>query len=91
MSRARARIARAPCSAADPFANRIRGLRVEAGYRLDMLVDAAVVVEVKAVETLSRLHEAQILTYLKLSSMKLGYLLNFNAVQLRQGLRRFVR
>ncbi len=56
-----------------------------------MVVDDVVVLEVKAVEALSRLHEAQILTYLRLSGMKLGYLLNFNAVQLRHGLRRFVR
>jgi GxxExxY protein len=66
------------------------GLRLDAGYRLDMVVDDAVVVEVKAVEVLSRLHEAQILTYLRLSGLKLGFLLNFNAVQLRHGLRRFV-
>jgi len=46
---------------------------------------------VKAVEAISRLYEAQLLTYLKLSGLRLGYLLNFNAVQLRQGLRRFVR
>jgi len=50
-----------------------------------------VIVEVKAVEALSRLHEAQILTYLKLSGFRLGYLMNFNSVQLRHGLRRFVR
>ncbi|WP_296460137.1 GxxExxY protein [Phenylobacterium sp.] len=67
------------------------GLRLDAGYRLDMVVDDMVVVEVKAVEALSRLHGAQILTYLRLSGMKLGLLVNFNAVQLRQGLRRFVR
>jgi len=67
------------------------GLRIEAGYRLDMVVDEAVIVEVKSVEALSRLHEAQILTYLRLSGMKLGFLLNFNAEQMRQGLRRFVR
>jgi GxxExxY protein len=66
------------------------GLRLEAGYRLDMVVDDLVIVEVKAVEALSRLHEAQILTYLRLSGMRLGYLLNFNAVQMRQGLRRFI-
>lgn len=67
------------------------GLRIDAGYRLDMVVDEAVIVEVKAVEALSRLHEAQILTYLRLSGLRLGYLLNFNAVRLRYGLRRFVR
>lgn len=67
------------------------GLRLDAGYRLDIVVDDAVVVEVKAVEALSRLHEAQILTYLLLSGYRLGFLLNFNAVQMRHGLRRFVR
>jgi GxxExxY protein len=67
------------------------GLRLDTGYRLDLLVADAVVVEVKAVEAISRLYEAQLLTYLKLSGLRLGYLLNFNAVQLRQGLRRFVR
>ena len=67
------------------------GLRLDAGYRLDLLVNDAVIVEVKSLEALSRLHEAQLLTYLRLSSYRLGYLLNFNAVQLRQGLRRFVR
>jgi GxxExxY protein len=67
------------------------GLTLEAGYRLDLVVADAVIVEVKAVEALSRLHEAQLLTYLKLSRLKLGFLMNFNAIQLRQGLRRFVR
>jgi GxxExxY protein len=67
------------------------GLRLDAGYRLDLLVADAVIVEVKAVEAISRLYEAQLLTYLKLSGLRLGYLLNFNAVQLRQGLRRFIR
>ena len=67
------------------------GLRLDAGYRLDLVVSDAVIVEVKAVEAISRLYEAQLLTYLKLSGLRLGYLLNFNAVQLKQGLRRFVR
>jgi len=67
------------------------GLQIDAGYRLDLLVEACVIVELKAVEALSRLHEAQILTYLKLSGHKLGYLMNFNTVRLRDGLRRFVR
>jgi GxxExxY protein len=64
------------------------GLRLDAGYRLDLLVENSVVVEVKAVEALSRLHEAQILTYLKLSKLRLGYLLNFNTPMMREGIRR---
>ena len=67
------------------------GLRLDAGYRLDLVVGDAVIVEVKAVEAISRLYEAQLLTYLKLSGLRLGYLMNFNAIQLKQGLRRFVR
>ena len=67
------------------------GQRLDAGYRLDLLIGDAVLIEVKAVEALSRLHEAQILTYLRLSGLRLGYLLNFNSVQLRHGLRRIVR
>jgi GxxExxY protein len=73
------------------FSIEYEGLRLEAGYRLDMLVADAVVVEVKAVEALSRVHEAQLLTYLRLSGHRLGFLMNFNSVQLRNGLRRFVR
>jgi GxxExxY protein len=67
------------------------GLRLDSGYRLDLVVENAVVIEIKAVEAISRLYEAQILTYLKLSGLRLGYLMNFNALQLRHGLRRFVR
>ena len=67
------------------------GLQLDAGYRLDLIVQDAVIIEIKAVEALSRLHEAQLLTYLKLSGRRLGYLMNFNTIQLRHGLRRFVR
>jgi GxxExxY protein len=67
-----------------------RGLRIEPGLRMDMLVDDIVVVEVKAVEALSSLHEAQLLTYLKLSARPLGLLINFNVTLLKHGLRRLV-
>ena len=59
-------------------------------YRLDLLVEERVVVEVKAVERLHPVHEAQLLTYLKLSGYPVGLLLNFNEISLRDGLRRFV-
>jgi GxxExxY protein len=58
--------------------------------RLDLLVDDRVVVELKAVERLLPIHEAQLLTYLKLSNRRLGLLINFNAVTLKDGLRRMV-
>jgi GxxExxY protein len=66
-----------------------KGARIEGAYRLDLLVGDAVVIEVKAVEALSRLHEAQILTYMKLSGFKLGFLMNFNVPLFKQGVRRF--
>lgn len=65
------------------------GLQLDAGYRLDAVVGNSVIVEVKAVEALSRLHEAQVLTYLKLSKLKLGLLMNFNVALFRDGVRRF--
>ena len=65
-------------------------LRLEGAYRLDLLVNRCVIVEVKAVEALSRLHEAQLLTYMRLSGHRLGLLMNFNVELLKQGLRRLV-
>ena len=66
------------------------GERLDAGYRLDLLVEDSIIVEVKAIEALTRLHEAQVLTYLKLSGLRLGFLMNFNALLFKQGLRRVV-
>ena len=67
-----------------------RGVRLDCGYRLDLVIDGAVIVEVKAVESLSEIHRAQILSYLKLSGCKVGLLINFNAQSLRNGIRRVV-
>jgi GxxExxY protein len=67
-----------------------RDTRLDVGYRLDLVVENAIVIEIKAVDALTRLHEAQLLTYLKLSGHRLGFLLNFNVVLFRQGVRRFV-
>ena len=64
------------------------GVRVDLGYRLDKLVDDAVIVEVKAVETVLPVHEAQLLSYSRLSGKRVGLLINFNVAQLRQGIRR---
>jgi GxxExxY protein len=66
------------------------GIELEAGYRMDLLVADIVVVELKVVEKLLPLHTAQLLSYLKLSKRKLGYLLNFNVVQMRYGIKRVV-
>lgn len=67
---------------------RYDGLILDTGYRLDLLVADQVVVEVKAIEKMLPLHGAQLLTYLRLGGYKLGLLLNFNTVHLRNGIRR---
>lgn len=66
-----------------------RGVRIDCGYPLDLVVEA-VIVEIKAVERLLPVHEAQILTYLKLSALPVGLLLNFNVPLMKDGIRRFV-
>ena len=65
-------------------------LDFQQGFRIDLLVENQVVIEVKSVESLSSVHEAQILSYMKLSNCKIGLLLNFNVKLLKQGIRRFV-
>lgn len=67
-----------------------KGMRLECGYRLDLLVANIVVVEVKAIENILPIHEAQLLTYLKLGGWKIGLLINFNVPMLKQGIRRLV-
>jgi GxxExxY protein len=67
-----------------------RGVLVDCGYRLDLLVEGKVIVELKAVEKLQPIHEAQLLSYLKLSGCHVGLLLNFNVRMLRDGLKRMV-
>jgi GxxExxY protein len=67
-----------------------KGCVISCGYRMDLLVDGLVVVELKAVGALEKIHEAQLLTYLKLSGKRLGILMNFNVVLLREGIKRVV-
>jgi GxxExxY protein len=64
--------------------------KLECGYRIDLLVEGRVVVELKSIEGLSAIHEAIILTYLRLSGRRLGLLINFNVTVLKDGIRRFV-
>ena len=64
------------------------GVRIDVGYRIDLLVEDAVIVELKAVERLAPLNEAQLLSYLKLSGRKLGLLINFNVEHLKNGIKR---
>jgi len=65
-------------------------VRIDAGYRIDVLVEDAVIVELKAVEKILRIHQAQLLSYLKLSGKRVGLLINFNVVHLKDGIKRMV-
>jgi GxxExxY protein len=67
-----------------------KGLQLDCAYRMDILVDGLVVIELKAVEKLEPIHEAQLLTYLRLSNLWLGLLINFNVVVLKNGIKRLV-
>jgi GxxExxY protein len=67
-----------------------QGQRLEIGYRIDLLIAEQVVIEVKAVDSIAPVHKAQLLSYLKLSDRRLGLLLNFNVVHMRDGIIRMV-
>ena len=66
------------------------GVKLDVGYRIDLLVENLVVVEIKSVDAISPVHHAQIITYLNLSGKSLGLLINFNVVHLKDGVKRFV-
>lgn len=67
-----------------------KNVRLDCGYKIDILVDKKIVLELKSVEALLPIHEAQMMTYLKLSGCKLGLLINFNVVLLKDGIKRVV-
>ncbi len=67
-----------------------KGVRLDAGYRIDLLVENKIIVELKSVDALAPIHTAQLLTYLKLKDLRLGLLINFNSVRLIDGVKRAV-
>jgi GxxExxY protein len=66
-----------------------KDVKLDCGYRIDLVAEGRVVVELKAVENLAKIHEAIVLTYLRLSGCRLGLLINFNVITLKEGIRRF--
>jgi GxxExxY protein len=66
-----------------------RGIEIDCAYQMDVVVDDRILLEVKSVEELKRIHAAQIVTYMKLANLPIGLLINFNIPSLRNGLRRF--
>jgi GxxExxY protein len=65
-------------------------IKLEAGYRIDLLVNELIILEIKSVEELSPIHKAQIMTYLKLTGLKIGLLLNFNVEDMKKGIKRII-
>jgi len=65
-------------------------VKLDAGYRIDLLVENVIIVELKAVEEIAPIHQAQIMTYLKLSGRKLGLLMNFNVTDMKKGIKRII-
>jgi GxxExxY protein len=79
-----------PCERQVPLGMEYKGIRLEDVYRMDIVVDGLVILELKSVERLEPIHDAQLLTYLRLSRIWLGLLINFNVPVLKQGIKRFV-
>lgn len=73
-----------------PMRVRYKEIDIDCGFRVDMLIERELIVELKAVDTLLPIHESQLLTYLKLSGRKVGLLMNFNSGMLKKGIRRLV-
>ena len=73
-----------------PLPVRYKDLLLDCGYRIDLLVTADLIVEIKSVETLLPIHQAQILTYMRLAKVPIGLLINFNVTKLQNGIKRFV-
>ena len=67
-----------------------KGIKLDTDYRIDLLIDKRLIIELKSVEALQPVHSAQILTYMKLSNLKYGLLLNFNVPRLKNGIKRFI-
>jgi GxxExxY protein len=67
-----------------------KGIKLDCGYRVDLMVEDKLIVELKAVETVLPIHEAQLLTYMKLAGIRTGLLINFNVMLLKNGIKRFV-
>jgi GxxExxY protein len=73
-----------------PLPVKYKGIKLDCGYRIDLLVNDELIVELKSVDQIMGIHQAQLLTYMKLSGVKVGLLINFNVEMLKTGIKRFV-
>lgn len=72
-----------------PLPVEYKGLNLDCGYRIDLLIEECLIIELKSVETIKNIHKAQILTYMKLAGIETGLLVNFNVERLKDGIHRF--
>jgi GxxExxY protein len=79
-----------PFKIQQPISVSYKQIKLDCGYRLDLFVDDRLIVELKSVEQLLKIHEAQVLTYMKLANVRIGLLINFNVQILKRGIKRFV-
>ena len=84
------KVADVPFRVQVPMSIEYKGVKLDCKYKIDLLVDEFLVIELKAVEQLTGVHEAQLLTYMKLAEAPVGLLINFNVQMLKNGIRRFV-
>lgn len=80
---------RIPFKFEHPLPVEYKGIKLDCGYRVDLLVEERLIIELKAVEGIKDIHKAQLITYLKLSKIHIGLLINFNVKRLREGIQRF--
>ncbi|MCD6135769.1 GxxExxY protein [Candidatus Bipolaricaulota bacterium] len=73
-----------------PLPVEYKGVRLDCGYRVDVLVEDKLIIELKSVEQIKSIHEAQLLTYMRLAGVGIGLLINFNVMKLKNGIKRFV-
>ena len=73
-----------------PLAVNYKGIQLDCGYRIDLLIESEIILELKSVDTIKGIHEAQLLNYMKLANIKQGFILNFNVKLLKQGLKSYV-
>jgi GxxExxY protein len=79
-----------PFKIQQPISVAYKQIKLDCGYRVDLLVDDRLIIELKSVEQLLKIHEAQVLTYMKLANVRIGLLINFNVQMLKKGIKRFV-
>ena len=79
-----------PFKSQHPLPVEYKGIKLDCGYRIDLLVDNEIIVELKSVDSLLPIHQAQLLTYMKLANISIGLLMNFNVRHLKSGIKRMV-